>query len=191
MAHHLLEATSAADRSTRRVSHGAGLPAPMTRLFGRDDAIEEVCELLTSARLVTLTGPGGIGKTQLALAVAHRLAGRFTDGVLLVELATVTESGSRSTNHCDRVRAVGGNIRVTCTALTAFHRGSRSAACPRQRRAPARRRTRDRGAAGGVRAVADPGDKSISAPSAWRARLRCINARVSARPAVVVAHEAR
>jgi non-specific serine/threonine protein kinase len=71
------------------VSHGAGLPAPVTRLFGRDDAIEEVCELLTRARLVTLTGPGGIGKTQLALAAAHRLSGRFTDGVLLVELATV------------------------------------------------------------------------------------------------------
>ncbi|GAA1520042.1 hypothetical protein GCM10009730_28920 [Streptomyces albidochromogenes] len=65
------------------------LPAPVTALVGRDDAVARVCELAAGARLVTLTGPGGVGKTRLALEAATRLADDFAAGVWLVELAGV------------------------------------------------------------------------------------------------------
>ena len=65
------------------------LPAPETSLVGRRDERREVDALLRGegARLVSLTGPGGIGKTRLALQVAHDLADAFTDGVFFVDLA--------------------------------------------------------------------------------------------------------
>ncbi|WP_068925574.1 BTAD domain-containing putative transcriptional regulator [Planobispora rosea] len=65
------------------------LPAAPTELIGREHAMAEVGALLGSARLVTLTGPGGVGKTRLALAVAGLAADAFPDGVWLVELAGV------------------------------------------------------------------------------------------------------
>ncbi|GAA2166086.1 ATP-binding protein [Actinomadura napierensis] len=50
-------------------------PAPLTALIGREDDVEGVADLLTSARLVTLTGPGGVGKTRLSVEVAGRAGG--------------------------------------------------------------------------------------------------------------------
>ncbi|MGP4099977.1 BTAD domain-containing putative transcriptional regulator [Nonomuraea sp. KM90] len=61
------------------------LPAPLTELVGRAAELAEVQELLATSRLVTLTGPGGVGKTRLALSVARDAA--EPDGVWLVELA--------------------------------------------------------------------------------------------------------
>jgi hypothetical protein len=71
------------------------LPAVTTSLIGREQDIGEVAGLLgrPGARLVTLTGPGGIGKTRLAVAVAERLRGRFGAGVVFVPLAEVTDPG--------------------------------------------------------------------------------------------------
>jgi predicted ATPase/DNA-binding SARP family transcriptional activator len=66
------------------------LPASFGGLIGRERAVSEVRTLLGSGRLVTLTGPGGVGKTQLALAVAAELAGGYPDGTWLVELAAET-----------------------------------------------------------------------------------------------------
>src|SRR5215204_262131 len=70
-----------------------GLPVPLTPLIGRDQEIEAVAALLTqlTVRLLTLTGPGGTGKTRLALAVAERLAPAFPDGVVFVSLAPVAD----------------------------------------------------------------------------------------------------
>jgi hypothetical protein len=65
------------------------LPRPLTRLVGRDDAVAEVCQRLLSNRLVTLTGSGGVGKTRLATATAGEVVVAFTDGVCLVELASL------------------------------------------------------------------------------------------------------
>jgi predicted ATPase len=69
------------------------LPVGATSLVGREGAIEELAGLLgrPEVRLVTLTGPGGIGKTRLAVAVAERLRDRFGSGSVFVPLAGVTQ----------------------------------------------------------------------------------------------------
>src|SRR5215475_636001 len=71
------------------------LPADMTSLVGREQDIGEVASLLgpPGARLVTLTGPGGIGKTRLAVAIGERLRGHFGGGTVFVPLAAVTDPG--------------------------------------------------------------------------------------------------
>jgi predicted ATPase/DNA-binding CsgD family transcriptional regulator len=66
-----------------------GLVPALTSFVGREAAIREVAELLGEYRLVTVTGPGGVGKTRLACEVARRVADRFADGVWLTELARV------------------------------------------------------------------------------------------------------
>lgn len=63
------------------------LPTPVTELIGRDAELAETGKALAAARLVTLTGPGGVGKTRLAIAAATQLADGFPDGAWLVELA--------------------------------------------------------------------------------------------------------
>ncbi|HZG34520.1 MAG TPA: AfsR/SARP family transcriptional regulator, partial [Gaiellaceae bacterium] len=69
-------------------SGAASLPAPATRLIGRELEIAAVTSLIRGgARLLTLTGPGGTGKTRLGLAAAQALAESFPDGVWFVPLA--------------------------------------------------------------------------------------------------------
>ena len=68
-----------------------GFPAVLTSFIGRAAAVREVAGLLDQYRLVTVTGPGGSGKTRLAGQVAQRVADRFADGVWLVELAPVAD----------------------------------------------------------------------------------------------------
>jgi predicted ATPase/DNA-binding CsgD family transcriptional regulator len=67
------------------------LPAQLTPLIGRQQELEEVCALLRSeqTRLVTLTGPGGIGKTRLGIRVAEELADEFAEGVCFDSLAPI------------------------------------------------------------------------------------------------------
>jgi predicted ATPase len=69
------------------------LPAPAAPIVGRDDEVESLAGLLAGdgPRLVTLTGPGGIGKTRLALAVAERERESFADGVAFVPLAGLSD----------------------------------------------------------------------------------------------------
>ncbi|MEV0346496.1 BTAD domain-containing putative transcriptional regulator [Nonomuraea sp. NPDC050680] len=73
---------------------GTNLPAPLTELIGRDAEVAEVRSLLGAGRLVTLTGPGGVGKTRLALEAAAEPGRPFPGGVWLVELASATSSAS-------------------------------------------------------------------------------------------------
>jgi predicted ATPase/transcriptional regulator with XRE-family HTH domain len=69
------------------------LPAPTTRLIGREWAVERLRHLLRreEVRLVTLVGPGGSGKTRLALHVAHKMVGAFAEGVWFVALAGLSD----------------------------------------------------------------------------------------------------
>ena len=62
-----------------------GFAPALTSFVGRAGAVAEVVGLLADHRLVTVTGPGGSGKTRLAGEVARRVAGRFADGVWLAE----------------------------------------------------------------------------------------------------------
>jgi predicted ATPase len=66
-----------------------GFPTVLTSFVGRAGPVRDVAGLLEEHRLVTLTGPGGVGKTRLADQVARRVADRFADGTWLVELAPV------------------------------------------------------------------------------------------------------
>ena len=70
-----------------------GFPPALTSFVGRAVQVGEVAGLLGEFRLVTVTGPGGVGKTRLAAEVARRVADQFADGAWLVELSAVREPG--------------------------------------------------------------------------------------------------
>jgi predicted ATPase/class 3 adenylate cyclase len=72
----------------------SNLPVALTSFVGRSRELGEVSEALEAARVVTLTGVGGVGKTRLALQAAAELLPRFRDGVWLVELAAAVDSGA-------------------------------------------------------------------------------------------------
>jgi predicted ATPase len=72
----------------------ASLPAPLTEFVGRDRELREVTRLIADARLLTLTGAGGSGKTRLALAVASLVAERAGTEVAWVELASLSDAAS-------------------------------------------------------------------------------------------------
>ena len=74
------------------------LPAQITPMIGREKALTDLCELLrlSDIRFVTLTGPGGAGKTLLALQAATILLADFADGAFLVDLSVVTQTKSVS-----------------------------------------------------------------------------------------------
>jgi predicted ATPase/class 3 adenylate cyclase len=76
----------------RTLETPTNLPPQVTGFIGREAEVEQVCELLKSARLVTLTGPGGTGKTRLSLRVAERQQPNFPGGVFFVELDTLTDA---------------------------------------------------------------------------------------------------
>jgi predicted ATPase/DNA-binding SARP family transcriptional activator len=67
----------------------SNLPAPVTELVGRSAAVAAARDRLATGRLVTLTGPGGVGKTRLALEVASQVAGEFADGAWFVDLSAI------------------------------------------------------------------------------------------------------
>ena len=74
----------------------AHLPEPPTELIGREAEVSEVRDRLetSSVRLLTLTGPGGVGKTRLAMQVVRELRDAFADGVYFVSLADITDERS-------------------------------------------------------------------------------------------------
>src|SRR5690348_12491754 len=78
-------------RSARRRGGLHGLLPALTSFIGRAGEVDQVAGLLGQYRLLTVTGPGGVGKTRLAAEVARRVADRFAEGVWLVELAAVQE----------------------------------------------------------------------------------------------------
>lgn len=90
----------------------SNLPTPLTRLVGRGEALTDLAQLLSATRLVTLTGPGGVGKTRLAVAAAAAeqdgaRAGELTDGTWLVEF-----SGIRSGTPADLAQVVAATLGI-------------------------------------------------------------------------------
>lgn len=85
----VVEGAGAAHASADR--ERSNLPVPLTSFVGREREVIEVKRLLSTSRLVTLTGVGGIGKTRLALQVAAEVVDAYRDGVRLVELASIAD----------------------------------------------------------------------------------------------------
>ena len=91
------EARSAFERAARghrgsAVPIAPSLPLAPTKLIGRDTEVARVVDALEGdARLITLTGPGGIGKTRLALEIAHRVEERFAGRVFFVQLGAISD----------------------------------------------------------------------------------------------------
>jgi predicted ATPase len=81
------------------------LVAPPNPLIGRDVELAELDALLHTTRLVTITGPGGIGKTRLATELGLRAAARFADGVTLAELEAVRDPGDVAAAICRALRS--------------------------------------------------------------------------------------
>jgi non-specific serine/threonine protein kinase len=73
---------------------GHNLPGTLTSFVGRDEAIAELTALLTSTRLLTLTGAGGCGKTRLAIELARLMIDRFRNGIWMADLAPLSEPAS-------------------------------------------------------------------------------------------------
>lgn len=67
------------------------LPAQLIRPVGRDDVVQRLAPALERGRLVTIVGPGGVGKTTVAVTFAHAAVAKFPDGVCYVDLATVSD----------------------------------------------------------------------------------------------------
>ncbi len=67
------------------------MPAPLLRMVGRSEVVLTLAEQLSRHRFVTVVGPGGIGKTTVAVAVANHLLGEFTDGTRFIDLAPLTD----------------------------------------------------------------------------------------------------
>ena len=74
-----------------KASHGHNLPLRRTRLIGRQALVDSLVMQLPRQRFITLVGPGGIGKTTVALRVAEQLIGRYRDGIRLLDLAPVND----------------------------------------------------------------------------------------------------
>ena len=85
------EMAPSGDGAAGEASLAGAVPVPATPLVGRDDDAAAVGDLVRAegVRLVTLTGPGGVGKSRLAVEVAQRLGPGFEDGVRFVELGSV------------------------------------------------------------------------------------------------------
>jgi predicted ATPase len=119
------QTAAAADRAAaappaRAGAHGLRpLPVSTTSLLGREQDLDEVTRLIErpDVRLVTLTGPGGVGKTRLAVALGERLRDRYTAGTVYVPLDTVTDPDSVLTAIS---RAAGADLTGTRSPLEAL-----------------------------------------------------------------------
>ncbi|MCP9982597.1 AfsR/SARP family transcriptional regulator [Actinomadura madurae] len=177
----------------------SNLPVPPTELIGRDGAVREIRARIGTDRLVTLTGPGGVGKTRLAIETAGGLVDAFADGVWMAELAgfersTVPDLAEVVTAILD-IRDAPGAPEAALDRLAAALGARRAAARPGQLRA----RGRAGGRAGGAAAAqgagrAGPRDEpgaaraarrgGVGGPAAGRARRRGRSGRGERGPAV-------
>jgi predicted ATPase/DNA-binding SARP family transcriptional activator len=96
-------ATPAATRGDAR-----SVPIPLTRFIGREADVATIVDRMRTARLVTLVGVGGTGKTRLALEVGRRLEDRFADGAAFVDLAAIREPSLVASHIAEAVEVGAG-----------------------------------------------------------------------------------
>ncbi|MFC1443790.1 LuxR C-terminal-related transcriptional regulator [Streptacidiphilus sp. N1-10] len=96
------------------------LPAEVTGFVGRSAELATVERLLTQARLVTLTGPGGVGKTRIALRTVAGMRERYPDGVFLVELSALPEPELLPRAVCAALGIVDQTARPPLDFLTEY-----------------------------------------------------------------------
>jgi predicted ATPase/DNA-binding winged helix-turn-helix (wHTH) protein len=89
VAPHSLEQAGQAPEPARTASSRHNLPVRRTRMIGRQTLVDNLMEQLPQQRFITLVGPGGIGKTTVALRVAEQMIGRYRDGIHLLDLAPI------------------------------------------------------------------------------------------------------
>jgi predicted ATPase/DNA-binding SARP family transcriptional activator len=89
-----LDAPAPKARPTSRVKRRATIPEALTPLVGRDHELRELTRLAADQRLISLVGPGGVGKTRLALEAARAQAASLADGGYVVELAPVGDAAA-------------------------------------------------------------------------------------------------
>ncbi|MCJ7756392.1 MAG: winged helix-turn-helix domain-containing protein, partial [Thermoanaerobaculales bacterium] len=104
----------------------SNLPAPVTSFVGRMEELDRLERLINEHRLVTVTGPGGIGKTRLALELAGRLVGGFRDGVWLIDLTPATDPDG-VVGAVTSTLQLGGSASVDPVAALLRHLRGRSA----------------------------------------------------------------
>jgi predicted ATPase len=104
------------------------LPALLSPLLGREEETATIHQLLERGdlRLVTITGPGGVGKTSLALQVAHELQDAFPDGVFFVSLAATTDSTLIIPTMAQALGATESPNRLLLDSLKDFLRNKQS-----------------------------------------------------------------
>lgn len=103
--------------------HSSNLPHPLTSFIGRSREIHQIVQLVSTSRLVTITGPAGVGKTRLAIQAARELSERFRDGVWWVELAGLnptTVSQSETSAHPAATSRPDGMHLVSQAVIHAF-----------------------------------------------------------------------
>ncbi|MEU3499558.1 NB-ARC domain-containing protein [Streptomyces hundungensis] len=96
------------------------LPAESTSFIGRSDELATLDGLLEQHRLVTVTGPGGVGKSRLALRAARRIAQRHPDGVWWVELSPLRDRTLLAATVADAFDLTDRTMRTACEALCAW-----------------------------------------------------------------------
>ncbi|MEV7028356.1 AAA family ATPase, partial [Kitasatospora sp. NPDC093558] len=102
----------------RRAAEPGRLPAEVTGFVGRRRELAELAGLLANVRLVTVTGPGGVGKSRLALRAAARATGAFPDGTWLVDIAPVQDPLLLGHAVLEALRLPHGTARPPLEVLT-------------------------------------------------------------------------
>jgi predicted ATPase/DNA-binding CsgD family transcriptional regulator len=103
-----------------RASLPGNLPADVTSFIGRRHELSEAKRLLSTARLLTLTGPGGVGKTRLALRVSGEVQRAFADGIWLVELAELRDPALLTVTVAETLGLRDQSVRWGAPALAEY-----------------------------------------------------------------------
>ena len=111
-----------------RLSAGGPLPVPRTSFIGREREIAAIVETVRSGarRLITLTGPGGVGKTRLILRVVDAIADSYSDGIWFVALAPVVDPGLVAASVAQTLGVQEAATRSTEAGIQEFLRGRRA-----------------------------------------------------------------